>query len=150
LRTLGLTLHRSQVGDRYVIEMMKQKGCNIGGEQSGHIILNDYATTGDGLIAAMQILSLLAERRMPMHQLAKTFDPFPQKLVNVHAEASRLNHKDVQEAIIRAQEILEGKGRLFIRPSGTEPLIRIMVESQESNIIDGIISPITDALHNAA
>jgi phosphoglucosamine mutase len=148
IESLGLKFLRSQVGDRYVIEMMRQSGCNIGGEQSGHLILNDYATTGDGLISAMQILSLLIHSRSTMAELSKTFTPVPQKLVNIKANAALLKDKDIKAEIKACEERLKNNGRLLVRASGTEPLIRVMVESTDSNLMTEICDTLAIKISN--
>lgn len=137
LNQLGLHLHRTQVGDRYVLEMMRSQGFNVGGEQSGHLIFSEYATTGDGLIAALQILALLVEEDRPMSETANCFTPYPQLLKNIRYKgASPLDETHVQDAIRAAEQELGEKGRVFIRKSGTEPLIRVMVEGEDKASVD--------------
>ena len=129
LKKLDLKLERTQVGDRYVMERMRQGGFNLGGEQSGHVILSDFSTTGDGMIAALQVLAVMVKSGKPMSTLARSFEPVPQKLENVRIAGGKpLEHADVQQAIKDAEARLNGTGRLVIRASGTEPLIRIMAE----------------------
>lgn len=132
LKTLGLTMHRTNVGDRYVIEQMRKSGMNMGGEQSGHIILSDYSTTGDGLIAALQTLSLVVESGKPLSVCSKIFEPLPQLLKNVRYTrgAKPLEKAEVKKAIAEAEKNLGTNGRVLVRASGTEPLIRIMVEGK--------------------
>jgi phosphoglucosamine mutase len=133
---LGIGLHRTKVGDRYVGERMREAGCNVGGEQSGHIILSDHGTTGDGLVAALQVLALLAETRHPASDLCRRFAPLPQMLRNVRfAGQSPLSAPRVQDAVAEAEARLAGRGRLLIRASGTEPLIRVMAEAEEEALV---------------
>ena len=140
---LGLNLHRTQVGDRYVVEYMRSKGFNLGGEQSGHIILGDYSTTGDGLIAALQVLSVVKKSGKPASEVCRPFEPLPQLLKNVRfAGVSPLEAVTVQDAIADAEAQLNGKGRLLVRPSGTEPLVRVMAEGED----DGLITQVVDGL----
>src|SRR3546814_4866898 len=129
------TLFRStKVGDRYVLETMRAKGFNAGGEQSGHIILTDYATTGDGLIASLQVLAELVVSEKPASELLRLFDPLPQLLKNVRfaVDAQPLEARPVQSAIAHAEAPLYGTGRLVIRKSGTEPLIHVMAEGDDA------------------
>ncbi|MAO56478.1 MAG: phosphoglucosamine mutase [Rhodospirillaceae bacterium] len=140
---LGLNLHRTQVGDRYVVEYMRSQGYNLGGEQSGHIILGDYSTTGDGLIAALQVLSVVKKSGKPASEVCRPFEPLPQLLKNVRfAGVSPLEAVTVQDAIADAEAQLNGKGRLLVRPSGTEPLVRVMAEGED----DGLITQVVDGL----
>lgn len=133
----GLTLHRTRVGDRYVVEKMRGGGLNVGGEQSGHIVLSDYATTGDGLIAALQILAVIVEAGQPVSEVCHRFDPYPQVLRNVRYDgASPLDSDAVQAAIRDHEAQLGAEGRVLIRPSGTEPVIRVMVEGADAAQID--------------
>lgn len=133
----GIGLTRAAVGDRYVLEAMRMGGLNVGGEQSGHLIFSDYTTTGDGLIAALQVLAVMVEEGRPMSRCARRFEPWPQKLYNVRfGQKNPLDDRSVQEAIAEAQAALMGKGRLVIRKSGTEPLVRIMVEAETLEMVD--------------
>ena len=134
---LGLGLIRTNVGDRYVVEAMRARGCNLGGEQSGHLILTDYSTTGDGLLAALQVLALLVERKVTLGDAAALYTPMPQLLKNVRLQQGKtpLDAPEVKAAIADAQAQLAGKGRLFIRKSGTEPLIRIMAEGEDEAVL---------------
>ena len=128
----GLALYRTQVGDRYVAERMRANGLNIGGEQSGHIILSDFATTGDGLVAALQVLAVLVAAGRPASEVCGVFSPLPQKLENIRFQGSSpLNRPRVAAAIVAAEARLAGTGRLLIRPSGTEPVIRVMAEAED-------------------
>ena len=139
----GLALHRTSVGDRYVLEQMRATGCNVGGEQSGHIILTDHATTGDGLVAGLQILAALVEAQMPASQLLHVFDPVPQLLKNVRfAGGHPLDATPVKDAIARAEAQLDGRGRLVIRKSGTEPLIRVMAEGDDAALVEQLVDDI--------
>lgn len=132
LAGMGLALHRAKVGDRYVAERMRETGCNLGGEQSGHVILSDFATTGDGLVAALQVLALLVEEAKPASEVCRRFAPLPQKLVNIrYTGASPLGDAEVERAIAAAGEKLAGRGRVLVRASGTEPLIRVMAEAED-------------------
>ena len=135
----GIVLHRTQVGDRYVMERMRELGLNVGGEQSGHMILSDYATTGDGLLAALQLLAVLVEEGRPASEVVRLFEPLPQVLKNVrYAGRSPLNAPRVQQAIEAAEAALTATGRLLIRRSGTEPLVRVMVEAPSSEETEAV------------
>ncbi len=138
LHTLGLHLHRTKVGDRYVMEAMADGGYNLGGEQSGHIILSDYATTGDGLVAALQVLAGVVESQAPLSQCGQCFTPLPQVLRNVELQpgSQPLGRPQVRAAIEQAETALLGRGRLLVRPSGTEPLLRVMVEGDDPEEIE--------------
>lgn len=152
LRSLGLTLHRTKVGDRYVVETMRDTGINIGGEQSGHIILSDHATTGDGLMAGLQVLAVLVEGGRAASDTCRVFTPLPQVLRNVRypAEARPLDDAGVQATIAAAERELNGHGRLLVRKSGTEPLIRVMVEAEDDGLMDRLCTRISDAIAQAA
>src|SRR5580692_10995951 len=129
LEGLGLSLARTPVGDRYVLEHMREHGFNVGGEPSGHIILSDYTTTGDGFVAALQVLAVVKKKDQPVSKVCHLFDPMPQVLKNVRYKSGKpLEHADVRTAIAGAERRLNGHGRLVIRPSGTEPVIRVMGE----------------------
>ena len=148
----GLKLIRTKVGDRYVLEDMRATGCNVGGEQSGHIILSDHATTGDGLVAGLQVLAALVEAGAPASTLLRQFEPLPQLLKNVrfNGGAEPLEADSVRKRIAAAEAELEGKGRLVIRKSGTEPLIRVMAEGEDPVIVDRIVNDICEAVRAAA
>ena len=147
----GLALERTGVGDRYVLERMRAKGFNVGGEQSGHIILSDYATTGDGLVAALQILAELVVTQKPASELLHQFDPVPQLLKNVRFSGGKpLEEAHVKAAIAEAEAELVGHGRLVIRPSGTEPLIRVMAEGDDAAQVERLVDMICDAVREAA
>jgi len=147
----GLSMHRTQVGDRYVMAKMREGRFNLGGEQSGHIILSDYSTTGDGLIAALQVLAELVRSDKKMSQLARQFDPVPQKLENVRfAGGKPLEHAAVKSAIAEAEQRLNGSGRVLVRASGTEPLIRIMAEGDDEKLVGQLVKDIAGAVRQAA
>jgi len=151
LNAQGLTLERTKVGDRYVLERMRSGGFNVGGEQSGHIILSDHATTGDGLVAALQILAELVESGKAASELLRLFDPVPQLLKNVRfAGGKPLDDATVQAVIADAEAELVGKGRLVIRPSGTEPVIRVMAEGDDAAQVEAVVDRICDAVKTAA
>ena len=150
LQAEGLTLERTKVGDRYVMERMRQGGFNLGGEQSGHIILHDYATTGDGLMSALQVLSVLVESGKPMSELARQFEPVPQKLENVRFTAGKpLEDAKVKAAIADAEARLAGQGRLLVRPSGTEKLIRVMAEGDDAKLVKSVVADVAAAVKAA-
>jgi len=147
LKGKGLTLHRASVGDRCVLEMMRETGCNVGGEQSGHIILSDYATTGDGLIAALQVLSLLQKSKCKVSELASTFRPVPQILKNMRiANKIDLNSPSMSRAIRSAEQELGDSGHLLVRASGTEPLIRIMAQGDDQNLLLKIVHNLAEII----
>jgi phosphoglucosamine mutase len=148
----GLKLVRTKVGDRYVLEEMRRSGCNVGGEQSGHIILTDHATTGDGLVAGLQVLAALVEAKAPASQLLRQFEPLPQLLKNVrfNGGAEPLEADSVRKRIAAAEAELEGRGRLVIRKSGTEPLIRVMAEGDDMALVERVVDDICEAVQSAA
>jgi phosphoglucosamine mutase len=147
----GLALHRTQVGDRYVMARMREGRFNLGGEQSGHIILSDYSTTGDGLIAALQVLAELVRSGRRMSELARQFEPVPQKLENVRfAGGKPLEHAAVKSAIADAEQRLNGAGRILVRASGTEPLIRIMAEGDDEKLVGQLVREIAGAVKQAS
>ena len=147
----GMGLERTQVGDRYVMERMREGGFNLGGEQSGHIILSDVSTTGDGLISALQVLTVLAQSSKPMSALARSFEPAPQVLKNVRFTRGKpLDSKTVKAAIADGEARLNGQGRLVVRASGTEPLIRIMAEGDDERMVKDVVSAIATAVEQAA
>ena len=146
-----LQLVRAKVGDRYVLEEMRARGMNVGGEQSGHMILLDHATTGDGTIAALQVLACLVETGKPASEMLHYFDPVPQLLKNVRfAGGKPLEKASVQAVIADAERELEGNGRLVIRPSGTEPVIRVMAEGDDAKQVRAIVERICTAVEEAA
>jgi phosphoglucosamine mutase len=143
----GVGLHRAAVGDRHVLEMMRTSGCNVGGEQSGHIILSDHATTGDGLVAALQVLSALVATGKPASELLHQFDPLPQLLKNVRFKGGApLETAGVKAAIAAAEAALAGSGRLLIRKSGTEPLIRVMAEGEDKALVARVVDDVCAAV----
>ena len=151
LESLGLTLARAKVGDRYVLEMMKAGGFNVGGEQSGHMILLDHATTGDGTVAALRILASLVRSGKPASELLHAFDPVPQLLRNVRFSGGRpLDDAKVREVIADAEGELAGRGRLVIRASGTEPVIRVMAEGDDAAQVEAVVARICAAVQEAA
>jgi phosphoglucosamine mutase len=146
-----LKLERTQVGDRYVMARMREAGFNLGGEQSGHLILSDFSTTGDGLLAALQVLAVLKESDKPMSALARQFEPVPQRLENVRfAGGKPLEDEAVKQIVADAEQRLNGSGRLVIRPSGTEPLIRIMAEGDDERLVNQLVKEIAGAVKKAA
>jgi phosphoglucosamine mutase len=148
----GLKLERTPVGDRAVMERMRGGGFNLGGEQSGHVILSDFSTTGDGLIAALQVLAVLVQSGKPMSALARQFEPVPQKLENVRfAKGGKpLENEMVKAAIADAEARLNGSGRVLVRASGTEPLIRVMAEGDDKALVDQLVKDIAGAVKAAA
>lgn len=151
LATKGIALHRANVGDRHVLELMRDRGCNVGGEQSGHIILSDHATTGDGLVAALQVLAALVGSGKPASELLHLFDPLPQLLKNVRFKGGApLEADSVKAAIAAGETKLAGQGRLLIRKSGTEPLIRVMAEGEDKALVGRVVDDICAAVAAAA
>ncbi|MCJ2132347.1 phosphoglucosamine mutase [Methylobacterium sp. E-045] len=148
---IGLGLARTAVGDRYVLEHMREHGYNLGGEQSGHIIMSDYATTGDGLVAALQLLSVVKRQERPVSEVCHCFDPLPQILKNVrYRSGAPLQQDAVVTAIAHGRERLGETGRVVIRPSGTEPVIRVMAEGDDRNLVTEVVDEIVDAVTKAA
>ncbi|WP_310618892.1 phosphoglucosamine mutase [Flexibacterium corallicola] len=148
---LGLSLARTKVGDRYVVEHMRQHGINLGGEQSGHIVLSDYATTGDGLVAALQLLACVKKHNKPVSEVCRKFDPVPQILKNIRFNGGApLESNHVKAAIEAGEQSLQGSGRLVIRKSGTEPLIRVMGEADNEAKLHQVVNDIVDAINTAA
>jgi phosphoglucosamine mutase len=154
LKRLGLSLVRTPVGDRYVVEHMRRYGYNVGGEQSGHIVLSDFTTTGDGLVAALQVLSVVVGTGKPVSEVCKRFDPVPQLLENVRyangADGTPLDHDRVKSAIDHAKARLGSAGRLLVRPSGTEPLIRVMAEGDDERLVREVVGDIAEAVRLAS
>ncbi len=151
LKTQGLNLLRTQVGDRYVLERMQAEGYNVGGEPSGHIILSDYATTGDGFVAALQVLAVIQKLGRPVSEICHLFDPLPQILKNVrYGSGKPLEMAHVQSAISSAETRLNGHGRLLVRSSGTEPVIRVMGEGDDRDLVEEVVDTIVDALGASA
>jgi phosphoglucosamine mutase len=151
LSARGLNLERTSVGDRYVMARMREGGFNLGGEQSGHLILSDYSTTGDGLLAALQVLAVMVRSQRPLSALARQFEPVPQRLENVRFSGGKpLEAEAVKKVIADAEARLEGQGRLVVRPSGTEPLIRIMAEGDDERMVGQVIKEIAGAVKRAS
>jgi phosphoglucosamine mutase len=149
LQGLGLSLARTPVGDRYVLEYMREHHHNVGGEPSGHIILSDYATTGDGFVAALQVLAVLKKQDQPVSKVCHRFDPLPQVLKNVRYRSGKpLETAKVRSAIKEAERRLNGHGRLIVRSSGTEPVIRVMGEGEDRVLVEDVVDGIVDALSN--
>jgi len=147
---LGLGLERTQVGDRYVVESMVAGGFNLGGEQSGHIVLSDYATTGDGLVAALQVLAVLVAEGGPASRVLRPFEPRPQRLKNVPVgKGDPLKAAVVKKAIAAAEARLGATGRLLIRPSGTEPLVRVMAEGPDETMISDVVDDVAEVIARA-
>ncbi|MFC6491939.1 phosphoglucosamine mutase [Ancylobacter dichloromethanicus] len=148
---LGLSLDRTPVGDRYVLEHMRTHGFNVGGEQSGHLILSDYSTTGDGLVAALQVLAVVQRRQRPASEVCHRFEPLPQVLRNVRYKSGRpLEDDGVLKAIAAAELKLNSHGRLLIRPSGTEPVIRVMGEGDNRDLVEAVVNGVVEAVGLAA
>ena len=144
---MGLKLVRTPVGDRHVIAAMRKRGSNLGGEASGHIILSDYATTGDGLVSALQVLACLVEEGAKMSALGRVFEPIPQIMRSVRYDGGKpLAKQCVKKVIAGAEARLNGQGRLVIRPSGTEPVIRVMAEGEDDKLIDELVSEIAESI----
>jgi len=151
LQTLDLKLARAAVGDRYVLEEMRKGGFNVGGEQSGHIILSDFSTTGDGLIAALQVLAVLATEGKPASEAAHLFEPLPQVLENVRfRKGAPLEDARVKSSIDAANARLGASGRILVRKSGTEPLIRVMAEGEDEKLVRAVVRDIASAIEEAA
>ena len=151
MESKGLTLARTKVGDRYVVEHMREHGFNVGGEQSGHIVMSDFATTGDGLLAALQVLAEVVRQGKPVSEVCNMFSPFPQVLKNVKFVGGRpLDDVHVKSAIKDAEGMLGNSGRLVIRPSGTEPLIRVMAEGQDELLVRKIVDDLCGVISKSA
>jgi phosphoglucosamine mutase len=147
LGDLGLSLHRTKVGDRYVVEHMRAHGFNVGGEQSGHIVLSDFATTGDGLVSALQVLACIKRAGKPASEVCRKFEPVPQVLKNVRFTGGKPLESDPVKAMIEDARVRLGKsGRLVIRPSGTEPLIRVMAEADDRGLVETVVNDIVGAI----
>ena len=150
LQGLGVGLVRTPVGDRHVVERMRNEGFNLGGEQSGHIVLSDYSTTGDGLIAALQVLTVLVDSGQPSDELLSVFTAMPQLLKNVRYEAGNpMEYGSVKAAIVEAEQRLDGTGRLLVRPSGTEPLIRVMAEGEREDEVKQVVEELCAVIEKA-
>lgn len=151
LQGLDLTLERTPVGDRYVVERMRADGYNLGGEQSGHIVMTDYTTTGDGLVTALQILGVVITSGKPVSEVCKRFEPVPQILRNAATKGARpLENEGVMAIIEKNRQRLGNQGRLLIRPSGTEPVIRVMAEGDDETLVASVVGDIIEALETAA
>ncbi len=151
LQDNGLTMARTQVGDRYVVEHMRKHGFNLGGEQSGHMVMSDFSTTGDGLIAALQVLAVMKKTDKPVSDLCRVFTPVPQILENVRfSSGAPLEHEDVKAIIAACEVKLGNQGRLLIRKSGTEPLIRVMAEGDDAALVQQLVSEIVDTIQTVA
>jgi len=151
LDALGLVLHRTKVGDRYVAEHMRATGMNVGGEQSGHLIMSDFATTGDGLLAALQVLAVLIQKQRPASDVCQVFTPLPQRLKNVRFSGPSPLRDDCVQAAIRDQEArLKGTGRVLIRESGTEPLVRVVAEGEDSALVADVVDSLCAMIAKAA
>ena len=152
LSGLGLSVIRCDVGDRYVVETMRKNGCNLGGEQSGHIVMTDYMTTGDGLTAGLQVLSVMVESGRKASELFRPFEPVPQLLHNVRCDKGKdpLSTEKVQSAIDAGREAFGSSGRLVIRKSGTEALVRVMGECDDRELLNSVVSDVATAVANAA
>ncbi len=147
LKEMGVKLERTQVGDRYVVGRMREKEINLGGEQSGHIVLSDFSTTGDGLLAALQVLAVMVEQDKPLSEIAHVFDPTPQKLVNrPFRGGDPLARRQVKAAIAEAERMLGSSGQLLVRKSGTEPKLRVMAQSDSEDQVDDAIAMVIEAL----
>jgi phosphoglucosamine mutase len=151
LESIDLSLERTQVGDRYVLEAMRAKGFNVGGEQSGHIILSDFTTTGDGLVAALQLLAVLKDQDVPISEICRRFEPVPQLLQSVkYKQGKPLDNKLVTQVIAESKARLGTTGRLVIRESGTEPVIRVMAESDDESLVKAVVKDIATAIQQVA
>ncbi len=151
LQDNGLTMARTQVGDRYVVEHMRKHGFNLGGEPSGHMVMSDFSTTGDGLIAALQVLAVMKKTDKPVSDLCRVFTPVPQILENVRfSSGAPLEHEDVKAIIAACEVKLGNQGRLLIRKSGTEPLIRVMAEGDDAALVQQLVSEIVDTIQTVA
>jgi phosphoglucosamine mutase len=151
LDTQGLRLHRTNVGDRYVAEKMRSAGLNVGGEQSGHMILSDFATTGDGLVAALQVLATIVEQGRPASEVCRVFTPLPQMLRSVRFNGpTPLKDPMVQDAIAAAEAELGVAGRLLIRESGTEPVVRVMAEAENEAQVAAIVTSLCEIIARVA
>ena len=147
LKTKNLNLFRTEVGDRYVLEYMRANGCNLGGEQSGHIIMSDYATTGDGIIAALQMLAIAVSTNKTINEITRVFEPLPQQLLNLRiGNINPLEEEEVKKLITQGQSRLGEQGRVLIRKSGTEPLIRVMVEGQCQEMVSEIVASLGEVI----
>jgi phosphoglucosamine mutase len=151
LASIGLEMIRTPVGDRYVLEHMRKHGYNVGGEQSGHIILSDFTTTGDGFVAALQLLAVIKRSDRPVSELCHRFEPLPQVMKNVRYQKGKpLENAGVRSAIASAEKKLGMNGRLIVRPSGTEPVIRVMGEGDDKILVESVVDDVVEALAQVA
>ncbi|MGH1478121.1 MAG: phosphoglucosamine mutase [Geminicoccales bacterium] len=151
LESQGMKLHRTKVGDRYVVEHMRASGHTLGGEQSGHIVMSEFASTGDGLLAGLQILAAMREQDQPLSMIGRVFEPLPQRLKNCKLTGGKpLEDGEVQRCIEVANDRLSGHGRLLVRPSGTEPLIRVMVEADDESLLSEVLDEVSDIIQKHA
>ncbi len=151
LEALGLALVRTRVGDRYVVEEMRRSGYNVGGEQSGHVVLSDFTTTGDGLVTALQVLSVVVQSEKSVSEACRRFEPVPQLLKSIRYRGASPLENEAVKAVIEAGEARLGKdGRLLIRPSGTEPVIRVMAQGEDKSLITGIVNEIAASIDRHA
>lgn len=151
MKKMGGKMIRTQVGDRYVVEEMRKKGYNFGGEQSGHLIFLDYNTTGDGILAALQLLSVMIKKRKPLSELTNIMETFPQVLKNVRTDKKLPLHRipGFNKKISTMEKKLGKDGRILVRPSGTEPVIRVMVEGKEDRLINNMADELCEMIHKA-
>jgi len=151
LGSLGLSILRTPVGDRYVLEQMREQGFNVGGEPSGHVILSDHTTTGDGFVAALQVLAVVKKRDQPVSAVCHRYDPLPQVTKNVRYRGGAPHeHAKVRSAIADGEGRLNGHGRLIVRPSGTEPVIRVTAEGDDRALVEDVVDGVVDALNQVA
>ncbi|MBI4725110.1 MAG: phosphoglucosamine mutase, partial [Rhodomicrobium sp.] len=149
LGQLGLSLVRAKVGDRYVVEEMRRSGYNVGGEQSGHVVLSDFTTTGDGLVTALQVLSVVVQSGKPVSEVCRRFEPVPQLLKSIRYNGSNpLDNETVKSTVEAGRLRLGNFGRLVIRPSGTEPVIRVMAEGDDKSVVTGVVNEIADSIEH--
>jgi len=150
LGELGMPLHRTKVGDRYVVERMRSGGNNLGGEQSGHMILSDFSTTGDGLVAALQILAVIVQGDRPASEVCRAFTPLPQRLKSIRFEGiSPLSQASVKAAIRAAENSFGARGRVLIRESGTEPVVRVMAEGEDLLLVERVVDELCGLIAEA-
>ncbi len=142
----NIGLIRAAVGDRYVVEAMREQGCNVGGEQSGHMVLSDYSTTGDGILTALQVLAVLCEDKRPASQVCRVFEPVPQLLKSVRVSGDVMEDPSFKAAITQAEGQLNGSGRIVVRKSGTEPLVRVMVEGDNQQLVEKLVHDLTSMI----